>query len=231
MREVKDRVGETVGRLTIIDRGEDKFSKHGTRRVYWVCQCECGNIKTIRADQLDGKHTMSCGCLQREKSAEYNSTRERKVIYGDSRERIHNIWYLIKYRCEDETSPTYRHYGGRGIKMCQEWSDGIDGYWKFKTWSLDNGYADNLTIDRIDNDGCYSPENCRWVDHSVQGNNKRNNIILEYDGREQTLSQWARELGVPMKSLHRRIRGLGWDVERAFTQPYRNQNRKDIAQT
>lgn len=229
MKKRIDRIGEVIGRLTIIDIAPDRFDKRGKPRQYWVCRCECGAVKEIRNDGLNGKRTMSCGCLQRDRASQINRGRTDGFKYGDSRERIHNIWYLIKFRCEDPASPSFHNYGGRGIRMCEEWSDGITGYFKFKEWSLNNGYREGLSIDRINNNGDYSPENCRWVDTYTQGNNKRNNVLIEYGGRTQTLSQWARELGVPTKNLHNRIRVLGWDIERAFTQPYRKSNRKSIA--
>lgn len=229
MKRGKDRVGEVIGRLTIIDTAPPRIGKAGKPRLYWLCRCECGSLKEIRDDALNGKHTMSCGCLQRECASDANKGRTDGIKYGESRERIHNIWYLIKFRCEDPSSHCFHNYGGRGIQMCKEWADGIDGYFRFKEWSLNNGYSDDLTIDRIDNNGDYSPENCRWVDIYAQGNNKRNNVLIEYEGKTQTLSQWARELNVPMVSLHNRIRVLGWDIERAFTQPYRKSNRNNIA--
>lgn len=229
MKSRKDRTGEVIGRLTVLGPAPDRFDKRGKSRIYWICRCECGMVKEFRDDRLDGNHTMSCGCLQRERASEANKGRKDGIKHGDSRERIHNIWYLIKFRCEDPTCPHYNRYGGRGIKMCEEWSNGIDGYFNFKNWSMKNGYSDDLTVDRIDNDGDYSPGNCRWVDTYVQGNNKRNNVLIEYEGRTQSLSQWARELDVPMRSLYNRIRVLGWDTERAFTKPYRKSNRNNIA--
>lgn len=229
MKEVKDRTGEKIGRLTIIRRADDRFDSRGKSRIYWLCECECGTIKEVRGDSLNGNHTVSCGCFHKDQvSKAHIETRASQNTYGESRERIHNIWYLMKYRCEDPTSPAYHNYGGRGIKLCEEWADEVQGYFRFKEWALNNGYDETLTIDRIDNNGNYSPENCRWADDYIQRNNRRNNIQIEYGGRVQTLSQWARELGVPMKNLHNRIRVLGWDVERAFTQPYRKSNRNIV---
>ena len=150
------------------------------------------------------------------------------IKYGDSRERIHNIWYLMKYRCENPSSPAYKNYGGRGIKVCEEWAEEYDGYFRFKQWSLEHGYTEELTIDRIDNDGDYSPDNCRWVGVAEQANNKRTNIMIEYDGKIQTLSQWSRKLGISMKNLHNRIYRLGWSVERAFTTPINHNTSKEV---
>ena len=222
----KDLVGQVFGRLTVIGRAPDRISKRGDARHYWTCQCSCGNVVERRDDGLLRGTSVSCGCSRKERMSTFMKERMAgKVIYGDSRERIHNIWYLMKYRCEDKTSPSYDRYGGRGIYVCEEWSDGIDGYFRFKEWSLANGYSEDLTLDRIDNDSGYSPDNCRWVDMYIQGNNKRTNRMVEYAGRTQTLSEWSRELGINMKVLHRRLDELGWDVNRAFTQPVRNVNK------
>ena len=227
-------IGQRFGRLVVLGRTEDKivcYNGKKYRRRMVECQCDCGNIVSVRYDMLTDKKrpTRSCGCLQRDITAE-RLRNTHNVIYGDSRERIHNIWYLIIERCNNPDNSAYHNYGGRGIKVCPEWDDGIKGYFRFKEWSLNNGYAKDLSIDRIDNDKGYSPDNCRWATVSEQANNKRNNVILEFNGRSMTLSQWAREIGMPMKVLHARIIRYGWDVERALTQPVRKSPSKKESQ-
>lgn len=135
-------------------------------------------------------------------------------------ERLHNIWYLIKYRCEKKESPAYSQYGGRGIKICSEWRDGDAGYFCFKNWALSNGYDNDKSIDRIDNDGNYEPGNCRWVDAVTQNNNRRVNKFYEYRGSKHTLAQWSRICGIRYGSLWARIK-RGWDIESALTKTIR----------
>ena len=216
----EDLTGRKFGRLTVLSRSD--FTGHGkTPKVYYNCLCDCGNTTVSRSDQLKNGEAKSCGCYWREKASAYMKEHPPQPRYGDSRERIHNIWYLMKYRCEDPTSPAYNNYGGRGIKVCEEWGNGDAGYFAFKQWAMDNGYSENLTIDRIDNDGDYSPENCRWVDVYEQANNKRNNHYIEYNGETHTLKQWSDIVGIPYKTLHNRVKSLGWDFQRAITQPVR----------
>lgn len=111
--------------------------------------------------------------------------------------------------------PNWKNYGGRGIRVCNEWDD----YSIFHTWAMANGYRDDLMIDRKNNDGNYEPENCRFVDRKIQNNNKRNHILLIYQDRTQNLQQWANELGMPRETLVRRIKRNKWSVKKAFTHP------------
>lgn len=226
MRECKVHIGDVFGRLTIIASGQDREYKRNNKiyfRRTWLCLCECGNRVEVREDALllNNKPTRSCGCFQKDSASMYMITHPPKSRHGDSRDRLHNIWYLMLYRCNNISSRSYPNYGGRGITVCDQWSCGDMGYFAFKEWALSNGYADNLTIDRIDNDGSYSPDNCRWVSNYTQANNKRSNIVIEFDGRSLTLSQWAKELGMPMKALYARLNQHGWSVDRAFEQPLR----------
>lgn len=222
-----DLTGKRSGRLTVLYEAEPTFDNRGFQRRRWMCQCDCGNLVVVRSDSLNGR-TKSCGCLQREAVSEYGKSeahREASTSHGDSRERIRNIWYLIKYRCVNERAPAYGNYGGRGIKLCDEWMDDIDGYQAFKEWAYANGYADDLSIDRIDNDGDYCPENCRWVDAFVQGNNKRDNHLLTHNGETHTIAEWSRITGIDRRNLYHRAY-LGWDEERIFSQPYRKSSKR-----
>lgn len=215
-----DLTGKKFGRLTVIERAPNRIYASGTPHTTWECVCECGKHVVVRGDALRGGTTLSCGCLQREVASTYGKINGGTIRYGDSRERIHNIWYLMKYRCEDKTSPAYINYGGRGIKVCQEWDDGDDGYFAFKEWALCNGYKEDLTLDRIDNNGNYEPVNCRWTSLNVQANNKRNNVYYDYDGQMLTLPQISEKCGIPWKVLWERIH-RNWGIDRAATQPVR----------
>lgn len=136
--------------------------------------------------------------------------------HGMSHQRLHNIWCTMRERCFNSNYHKYDLYGGRGISICDEW----ESFESFMQWSLENGYSNDLTIDRIDGSGNYCPENCRWVNQKVQQNNRTNNRLLEWNGKVQNIQQWADELGVPYHTLYCRFH-RGWNVERIFTQPLR----------
>lgn len=198
-----DLTGQKFGRLTVIERAE---SENGQTR--WLCECECGNKKAVISSHLQRGYTKSCGCLNREMVIDRN----RK--HGHRGDRIYYIWCAMKRRCCVSSSPKYDYYGGRGITVCEEW---LHDFQAFYDWAVANGYRDDLTIDRIDNDKGYSPDNCRWVTNKEQQNNKRNVRELTYNGKTQTISQWANETKIPHKKIWSRISRLHWSVEKALT--------------
>lgn len=132
-----------------------------------------------------------------------------------SHHRLYHIWFDMKRRCYQKQNKRWEKYGGRGIKVCPEW---VNNFQAFFDWSMANGYADNLTIDRIDMDGDYSPDNCRWADEIQQANNRSNNHYITYHGETKTMMEWSRELVVSYTTLRRRI-NAGWDIEKAFERP------------
>lgn len=140
------------------------------------------------------------------------------VTHGETKTRLYRIWRNMKWRCNNPKCDKYERYGGRGIKLCAEWNN---SYEQFRDWSLVNGYSDSLTIDRIDNDGNYEPSNCRWADYQTQENNSRNCHYLEYAGMRKSISDWAREVGLPMATLNRRI-NQGHSVEVSLFAPLRS---------
>ena len=137
--------------------------------------------------------------------------------HGCTNTRLFHIWQHMKARCNCPTNKAYGDYGGRGITVCPEWND----FLSFKEWAENNGYSDSLTIDRIDNNKGYYPENCRWTDFYVQSNNRRYNHLVEYKGEIKTLAQWAIIADLPKTTLYNRLEVLGWSVERALTTPRR----------
>lgn len=136
------------------------------------------------------------------------------VTHGMTGTRIHNIWRSIKRRCYTKSHIEYKRYGGRGITACDEWQEFIPFY----EWSMKNGYQDNLTIDRIDPDGNYAPDNCRWATQKEQQNNRRNNHLITYNGKTQTAKQWSEELNIKNSTIITRL-SRGWSVERTLNTP------------
>lgn len=208
----KDLTGQKFGRLTVLSRSEPHISKGGFVMVQWNCQCECGKICTVKSQSLTTGKTRSCGCLARELTSKRSRTHNKRHT------RLYNIWMNIKGRCCNKNNQKYYCYGARNITICDEWKDNFETFYE---WSMNNGYADDLSIDRINNDGNYEPSNCRWTTNIEQANNKSINHFIEYNGESHTLAEWARIKGLSYKSLSLRINTHHWDIERALTQPMR----------
>lgn len=205
-KEAYDITGQIFGRLTVL--GLDHITESG--RTYWLCECNCSDRSrvVVRRDGLVSGATLSCGCLHREQVT------ERLTRHGMARSRLYKIWLGMRQRCENENNPGYAGYGGRGVAISDEW----DCFEKFCDWSLSHGYSDDLTIDRIDNDIGYSPENCRWTDRITQQNNRRVSHYFTYAGETMTITQWSRRLGVSYSTLWYRIeRGDFRDFEDYFS--------------
>lgn len=208
---LKDLTGLKIGKLTVLGLSE----KQVAGKQLWDCLCECGNVVTYQTGVLCKKNPVqSCGCLQKEITSQRN--KGNGIRNGDSKkpefERVYRIWTAMKHRCENSNDSHYNLYGGRGISVCEEWHD-----WEtFKKWSFDNGYQDDLTIDRIDTNGNYEPSNCRWVDMQTQANNTRSNKYITYQGRTQSLADWCRQLGCDYYRVKARINACGYTPEQAF---------------
>ena len=205
MGSLIELTGKRFGKLVVIGRaGRDKH--YNTR---WLCRCDCGNETVVLGGNLTRGASMSCGC-----------TRGGKPTHGHCGERIYTNWKQMKKRCSNPNDKYFKDYGGRGINVCKEWDD-FDQFYK---WAMEHGYSDELTIDRIDNDGDYCPDNCRWATQKEQARNKRNNHLLTYNGETLTMVDWAEIVGIPYNTLERRINALGWSVERALTEPVKNRS-------
>ena len=205
-----DLKGREFGRWKVLERGDDYVDKNG--RVYhkWVCQCSCekGTIKEVLGKNLLRGTSNSCGCLAAE-AASKNFSKHNK-----SNTRLYNVWLNMRKRCSNKNDPAFERYGGRGIAVCEEWND----FNNFEEWALANGYSDNLTIDRIDNNDGYRPGNCRWADYKTQANNRRKNMHITIDGITHTASEWSDITGIPSYEIRFRIRH-GWDPRRAVETP------------
>ena len=191
----EDLTGRKFNKLTVVRFLEPSERENKTRS--WLCKCECGNFVQVNASKLKTGHTRSCGCLVNEHISNLN----RKYEY--SNKRLYSIYEAMLDRCNNPNSSKYHNYGGRGIKVCQEW---IESYDTFAQWAFDSGYAPlakrgECTLDRVDVNGNYEPNNCRWITNSEQQLNRRNNHLITYNGKTQTVKEWGIELGIPDKKL------------------------------
>jgi len=191
-----DLTGKRFGRLLVIRRAD------ATGRPTWLCQCDCGRSHQVKSNVLISGDSTSCGCFKRE---QFTAT-QRRTTHGCRYTTEYKIWDGIKQRCLNSNDKAYPMYGGRGITICERWLQSFDNFLSDIGPRPD---ADH-TIDRIDNDGPYSPDNCRWATWHEQNNNQRSNRLLEYNGRTLTMAQWARVLGINYKTFK-------WAIHRGET--------------
>jgi hypothetical protein len=188
--KIIDLSGERFGRLIVLSRAPN--NKKTTR---WLCLCDCGITKAINATCLTKEITQSCGCLRKEKTGKQFSR------HGMTNSSEYSIWCAMKRRCSDKNNRYYHRYGGRGIVVCDNWKDSFENFYK------DMGKKpDGYSIDRIDVNGNYSPENCKWSNAVEQANNKSTNNFLTYGDETHTIAEWSRIGGIPQTALHQRIK-------------------------
>ncbi len=199
-RSASDCVGKKFGRLTVL-----RVERIGGK-AKGICRCECGGEAAVQVNKLLDSHTRSCGCIRREE------TRLRSTTHGQTGTRTYRIWRAMIGRCQNANSDDYEYYGGRGIRVCERWLDYVN-------FLSDMGERPGkMEIDRIDNDGNYEPDNCRWASRTTQNRNSRHARMITYNGKTQCVSAWAEELGMSYVQLsHRLCRGM--TVEVAFTRP------------
>lgn len=159
-----DLVGERFGRLIVVSRAPN----NNKGNTMWNCQCDCGGVITIVGYSLKSGRTQSCGCIHSEVVKKTNKA--TKTTHGEKNSRLYHIWRGMKQRCNNPNNKDYPKYGGRGIRICKDWKD---DFCTFRNWAVNNGYAPDLTIDRINNDGNYEPSNCRWATSTQQNSNRR----------------------------------------------------------
>lgn len=203
-------------RWTVVEVVKDIAQPNGKQIKMWKCICQCGVVKEVNGANLRGGKSKSCGCLSVEKAKNNTFKDVYSKKHGATGTRLYYEWTHIKARCYNINTYNYNDYGGRGIIMCDEWNMSFE---RFRDWALANGYADNLSIDRIDVNGNYEPSNCRWVTPKEQSNNRRNNIIVEINGEKKTLKQWCETYNKDYKRVHNRIKYSHWDVMDAIFSP------------
>lgn len=208
MPKMRDVTGQRFGYL--IASSFTHVIQNGKKLSAWNCKCDCGKEVIVLAGNLYNGKTLSCGCMRGKLIS--NS----KIKHGMHDSRIYMIWKGIRGRCYVDSNQAYDNYGGRGIVMCQEWKE---SFVKFMEWAFQNGYSDTLSIDRIDVNGNYEPENCRWITMHEQSYNKRNSKLIEIDGVTKCLSEWSQITGIDRKTLSGRYERGDKTRERLFRKP------------
>lgn len=217
MKTIILKEGERFGRLTIIREVEPKkYGKRGNIRQF-LCKCDCGNETIVGMNNLRNGVTRSCGCLRRELNRGFIEDCLDKPLQS----RLHNIWLAMRNRCNNKKGKDYRNYTLKGITVCDEWKD----FNVFFNWAINNGYHPSLSIDRIDGNKGYSPDNCRWATAMEQANNIRTNIHLTLNGTTHTIPEWSRLLKVSPRALYLRHYS-GWSDEKILTTPVKSKQNK-----
>ena len=202
-----DFINNKIGKLTITKYSGTKNKKKGDNHKYWMAKCDCGNILYLKGNQIKNKSILSCrNCASK--------------THGKTNTRLFNIWQSMKGRCYNKNNQDYYNYGQKGIIVCNEWKD---NFIDFYNWAIDNGYNDNLSIDRIDVFGNYEPNNCRWADNITQANNKKNNTHYIYKDKKYTIRDLCNISGYSYHVIQSRLYA-GWDIEKIlnYTPKYGN---------
>lgn len=200
---IKDMTGQKFGRLTVIKYAYSDKS----RCAVWVCKCECGNYVDAKGTELRYGRIKSCGCLQKDRARKVNTK------HGKSNTKLHQVWRGIKDRCYNINAKNYKYYGGRGIQVCHEW---LHNFQPFYDWAMNNGYKEGLTIDRMDVNGNYSPDNCCWATTKQQQRNIRHNRNITINGVTHCMKDWCNILGLKYSTVSNRINQYNWSIERAL---------------
>jgi hypothetical protein len=199
MGRLIDITGHKYGRLTVLEH----LGVRERRTHYWKCQCECGSIIEVSGSNLRSGKSKSCGCISKECSWNKKHGKTKSVEYA--------IWNSMKMRCNNLNNDSYDYYGGRGIKVCERWANSFENFYE------DMGKRpEGMSIDRIDVNADYCPENCRWATVEEQSRNKRDNVYIEYKGERKILSDWAKELNMSVPALSNRLNKYGYTIEEAF---------------
>lgn len=203
----KDISGQRFDRLLAV--GPVGMNRH--KMILWLCRCDCGNESIVIGIMLRSGHTRSCGCFAADRRKEWNTT------HGMTDTPLHIVWKGMKARCENPASVNFKHYGGRGISIYEEWSRSFEAFRDYVT-QLPNYGEPGYTLDRIDNDQGYRPGNVQWATQAEQNRNTRRSNLIAYRGETKCLTDWAIHLSMKTETLRNRL-SRGWDIERAFTRP------------
>lgn len=207
IKTYEDLSGARFGRWTVLYEADPDY-RNGRRLRRWYCRCDCGAERSVNERLLKNGSSKSCGCYHSDVMREVGKC---NITHGMTDTRLYRIYRHMIGRCYNEHDIRYPYYGARGITVCAEWSK----FDNFAKWALENGYNDELSIDRIDVNGNYTPDNCKWSTVQEQSLNKTNTHYIEFNGVKKSIAEWAREYGMPYKRLHKRIRD-GWSPERAL---------------
>jgi len=200
-RTGKDILGKRFKMLTVVE-----FREVRNNHSYWLCKCDCGKEKVVARRHLVSGNVKSCGCLR-------GLENKSRVKHGLSSSNIYNRYFGMIKRCCLPSNPSYKHYGQRGISVCEEWADKDSGFVNFKNWAYSNGYEKGLQLDRIDVNGNYEPMNCRWATSAQNANNKRSNVPITIGGETKNLYEWAKLAGIHYQTISERIK-RGWPEDK-----------------
>lgn len=190
-----DITSRKFGKLTAVEFSHASRESSGARREHWICRCDCGNQTVVAKKNLLNGNTQSCGCSR------VITNKERLTKHGGRDTKLYAVWSSMVARCYNENDASYAYYGGNGIIVCEQWRHDFES---FRNWALSAGYEEGLTIDRIDVNGQYSPDNCRWADMVAQANNRSNTIYIEYNGERHTCAECARLLNMSYDTINNR---------------------------
>lgn len=217
--------GRRFNKLLVIEEADNIITPNGRNHRAVLCQCDCGNKRAVLLVKLLDGRCLSCGCI-RKKRLDRPVKRVAKIRNYSPKDNPleYSTWVGMKNRCGYPKDKSYKYYGGRGITVCKEWVDSFDNF------LLDMGKrpSPKHSLDRIDNEKGYCKENCRWANHYEQGRNKRNNVMIDFNGTVMCLSEWSRQLGISAATIINRLKS-GWSTEKALTYPLQNKKRRNKA--
>lgn len=202
-KKTKDLSGRTFGRWIVLNKSPVR--RNGC--VCWECKCSCGVVKVVPGTALRNGASTSCGCFARELSG------QRLRAHGKARDELYGTWYRMMQRCENPQDRAYKHYGARGISVCDRWRESVDNFISDMT-----PRPKGTSLDRIDNTRGYSPDNCRWATDVEQARNRRSNHLIQHNGCTTTLQEWSELIGISTSTIRHRLK-RGWPAERALTTP------------